>query len=295
MLVTLFIMASFVFMIIRLSPGDPALILLGDVGSPGDYATLRELMGLDRPLLMQYWDFLVRLSTLDFGHSLITGENVTAAIVQRIPPTVTLALGTMAMVILLGVPLGLVAAATVGGPLDAVIRYVTYSIQAVANFWLAILLIVVFAVQLNWLPAYGSGTLSHLVLPVISLGLPLLARVVRFVRSGILDVMNHDYIRTARSKGVSNTRIVAMHAFRPTMIPLITDLGLRLGWLLGGTVIIETVFAWPGLGKLTVEAVQTRDYPLVEGSVLILSTIFLLTNFLVEMFYGALDPRIRYS
>ena len=207
----------------------------------------------------------------------------------------TLALVTMAGVILLGIPLGLLAAATRGSILDTVIRMVTYSVQAVANFWLAILLIMFFSVRLHWFPTFGAGGPAHLVLPAVSLGIPFLARVVRFVRGGILEVLDSDFVRTARGKGLSRMVVVTKHAFRVTLIPLVTDLGLRLGWLLGGTVIIETVFAWPGLGSLTVEAVRARDYPLVEGAVLVLSAFFLVTNFFIDLSYGLLDPRVRYG
>ena len=295
MLVTLLIMATMVFLAIRLTPGDPAQIFIGDVGSPHQYESLRELMGLDRPLYVQYAEFLQGLFTADLGESLFDGRPVMDRISRRILPTVTLALTTMVGVVLLGVPLGLLSAAAPGSFLDTVIRMVTYSVQAVANFWLAILLIMFFSIRLRWFPAFGAGGPSHLVLPAVSLGIPFLARVVRFVRGGILEVLDSDFVRTARSKGLSEVVVVTKHAFRVTLIPLITDLGLRLGWLLGGTVIIETVFAWPGLGSLTVEAVRTRDYPLVEGSVLILSAFFLVTNFFIDLSYGLLDPRVRYG
>ncbi len=295
MLVTLFLMATLVFLAIRLTPGDPAQIFLGDVGSPHQYESLRELMGLDRPLYVQYLDFLQGLVTGDLGESLFDGQPVMNRISHRILPTVTLALTTMFAVVLLGIPLGLLAAAAPGSFLDVVIRIVTYSIQAVANFWLAILLIMFFSIRLQWFPTFGQGGPAHLVLPAASLGIPFLARVVRFVRGGILEVLDSDFVRTARSKGLSRVVVVTKHAFRVTLIPLVTDLGLRLGWLLGGTVIIETVFAWPGLGSLTVDAVRTRDYPLVEASVLILSAFFLVTNFFIDLTYGLLDPRVRYG
>ncbi len=295
MLVTLFLMATLVFLAIRLTPGDPAQIFLGDVGSPHQYESLRELMGLDRPLYVQYLDFLQGLVTGDLGESLFDGQPVMNRISHRILPTVTLALTTMFAVVLLGIPLGLLAAAAPGSFLDVVIRIVTYSIQAVANFWLAILLIMFFSIRLQWFPTFGQGGPAHLVLPAASLGIPFLARVVRFVRGGILEVLDSDFVRTARSKGLSRVVVVTKHAFRVTLIPLVTDLGLRLGWLLGGTVIIETVFAWPGLGSLTVDAVRTRDYPLVEASVLILSAFFLVTNFFIDLSYGLLDPRVRYG
>lgn len=295
MLVTLFLMATLVFLAIRLTPGDPALIFLGDAGSAYEYQSLRELMGLERPLYVQYADFLRGLFTADLGESLFDGQPVMNRISHRILPTVTLALVTMAGVILLGIPLGLLAAATRGSILDTVIRMVTYSVQAVANFWLAILLIMFFSVRLHWFPTFGAGGPAHLVLPAVSLGIPFLARVVRFVRGGILEVLDSDFVRTARGKGLSRMVVVTKHAFRVTLIPLVTDLGLRLGWLLGGTVIIETVFAWPGLGSLTVEAVRARDYPLVEGAVLVLSAFFLVTNFFIDLSYGLLDPRVRYG
>lgn len=291
--ITVFLVVTLVFVVVRLAPGDAALVLIGQAGSAYEYDSLKKLMGLDRPILVQYAEFLARILRADLGQSLINRTPALDLVISRLPLTVLLACVTMGVVIVVGVPIGIATAVYRGSALERLIRTLTYSMQALATFWIAILLILIFAVRLRWLPAFGGGSVSHLILPVISLALPLIARVVRFVRSGLLEVMQTDYIRTARSKGLTESLVVRRHGLRNILIPLVTDLGLRFGWLLGGAVIVETVFVWPGLGSLLVTAVQQRDYPLVQAAVLVFVTLFLLTNLLIDIVYKWIDPRLR--
>lgn len=293
--VTVCLMVTLTFVVVRLAPGDPALVFLGQVGSAYEYETLKKLMGLDRPLLVQFVEFLGNIVRGDFGESIFFAAPVVDLVLSRLPQTVLLALVTMLLVVVIGVPLGIVTAVYRKSLFERVVRIVTYSMQAMATFWIAILLILVFAVTLGWFPAFGGGSARHLVLPATALAIPLIARVVRFVRSGLLEILNADYVRTARSKGLPEGTVVRRHAMRNILIPLVTDLGLRFGWLLGGAVIIETVFSWPGLGSLTVTAVQNRDYPLVQGTVLVFAAMFLLVNLLLDLLYAVIDPRLRFT
>jgi peptide/nickel transport system permease protein len=292
-IVTAFLMVTLVFVAVRLAPGDPALVFLGQVGSAYEYESLKKLMGLDRPLIVQYVDFLSRIVRADLGKSIFFATPVQDLVAVRLPQTALLAAVTMLIVVIVGVPLGVATAVYRDSWFERAVRIVTYSTQAMATFWIGILLILAFAVYLRWLPAFGGGSLRHFVLPAAALALPLIARVVRFVRSGLLEVLRTDYVRTARSKGLGEITVVRRHALRNILIPLVTDLGLRLGWLLGGAVIIETIFNFPGLGNLTVSAVTNRDYPLVQGAVLVFASMFLLTNILVDMTYFLIDPRLR--
>lgn len=290
---TAFLVVTLVFIVVRLAPGDAALVFIGQAGSAYEYDSLKRLMGLDRPILVQYADFLARILRADLGRSLINRTPVFDLVIYRLPLTVLLACVTMGVVVVVGVPIGIATAVYRGSVFERLIRTLTYSMQALATFWIAILLILIFAVRLRWLPAFGGGSVSHLILPAVSLALPLIARVVRFVRSGLLEVMQTDYVRTARSKGLTEGLVVRRHGLRNILIPLVTDLGLRFGWLLGGAVIVETVFVWPGLGSLMVTAVQQRDYPLVQAAVLVFVTLFLLTNLFIDILYKWIDPRLR--
>ncbi|MBM4466063.1 MAG: ABC transporter permease [Chloroflexi bacterium] len=295
LLVLAVIVVTIVFAAVRIVPGDPAMIMLGQIATPYEYESLKKIMGLDQPIPVQYVLFLKGLAVGDMGKSVFYGKPVMGMVVERLPATLGLAVVTMIWILLVGVPIGIYTACHQGSWADYIMRLLVYFTQAAATFWVAIMLILVFSVKLDLLPSFGSGTLAHVILPTTALGLGLVARVARFVRSGMLEVLGTDYVRTARGKGLAENRVMYGHAFRNVMIPLVTDTGLRFGWLLGGAVIVETVFSWPGLGSLTTTAVQMRDYQLVQGCVLVFALLFLVVNLLIDVSYTLIDPRIRYQ
>jgi ABC-type dipeptide/oligopeptide/nickel transport system permease component len=294
LVVSLFVV-TIVFAAVRLAPGDPAMVMVGEVANPYAYESLKEVMGLNVPIPLQYVNFLRGLIRGDLGESVFYNVPIMELVLERLPATFVLAVVTLTWVLLLGVPIGLFTAIRRGSWAEYAVRVLVYFTQAAATFWVAIMLILFFSVTLNLLPAFGSGTPAHIILPSMALGLPLIARVVRFVRTGMLEILESDYVRTARSKGLRERVVVWRHAFRNVLIPLVTDTGLRFGWLLGGAVIVETVFAWPGIGSLTATAVQMRDYPLVQGCVLIFALLFLAVNVIVDITYTWIDPRIRFG
>ena len=241
----------------------------------------------------QYVSFMSEAVRLDFGDSLWLRRPVLDSVGERIAATARLALAAVAIALLISFPLGILAALRQRGPIDYSVSVISLIGQSVPGFWLGIMLILIFARQLRWLPSSGSQTPKHLILPALTLALPLVGVLTRLVRSGLLEVMHEDYIRTARAKGLSARTVLSRHAMRNMLIPVITVLGIQLGNLLGGAVIIETVFGWPGIGRLLVDAITKRDYPLVQASILFITTIFVLINLLVDLSYIYLDPRIR--
>ncbi|MCA1646759.1 MAG: ABC transporter permease [Chloroflexi bacterium] len=282
-----------VFVAIRLAPGDPAQMMLGPSATAQEVAALRTRLGLDQPAPVQYARYLVQVARLDLGESLRLNQPALAAILERVPQTARLSGLAMLVAILLSFPMGIASAIRPGTVIDRLISILSLLGQSVPSFWLGIMLILVFARGLQLLPSGGADTWQHLVLPTITLALPLVGILTRLIRSGLLDVLLDDYIRTARAKGLTSRKVMVRHALLNMLIPVITVIGLQLGTLLGGAVIVESVFAWPGVGRLLVDGIGNRDYPLVQAAILVITTAFVVINLLVDVSYGYLDPRIR--
>jgi len=282
-----------VFFILHLT-GDPALVLLPPDATAEDIREFREAMGFNDPFLVQYGRFLAGALRGDFGRSVRHDEPAFDLVAERMPATLELAGAALLIALALAIPAGIVSAVRRNTALDYVSTVVALLGQSMPTFWLGIMLILVFSVRLNLLPSSGRGTLEHLILPAITLGLFTTARITRLTRSGMLEVLNQDYIRTARAKGVGGPPVVWKHALKNAAIPIVTIVGIELGTLLGGSVITETIFAWPGVGRLSVQAIYNRDYPVVQAAVFLLSTTFVLVNLVVDMLYTYLDPRIRF-
>jgi peptide/nickel transport system permease protein len=286
---------TMVFLIVHFIPGDPVEIMLGEQAQAVDKETLRRQMGLDKPLHVQYVDFLARLARGDLGRSLHTKRPVLESIVRRLPATLELALAAMVVALVLAIPLGLLSAYKKDTVVDQGSMLFALLGISMPNFWLGPLLIIVFSLKLGWLPVSGRGSLAHIVLPAITLGTAMAAILTRMTRASMLDVIQSDYITTARAKGVRESRVVLKHAFRNALIPVVTIVGLQIGGLLAGSIITETIFAWPGIGRLAIQAINARDYPLVQGCVLVIALGYVLVNFLTDLLYGLIDPRIRYE
>ena len=287
--------ATLVFSLIHLVPGDPAQAMIGDGASPQDVAELRKNLGLDQPLVTQYVTFLRNAVTGDLGRSFRTGQPVTTMIIERIPATAELAVAAMIIAIVLAIPLGVIAAVWRGTAIDYSAMTFALAGVSIPNFWLGPLLAIVFAVELGWLPVSGRGTLAHLVLPSISLGLALAAILARMTRASLLDELGELYVRAARARGVSNTAAISRHALRNSMVPLLTIVALQFGAVLTGAVITETIFAWPGIGRLLIQSIGFRDYPMVQGCILLIAVTYVSVNLITDLMYGFLDPRIRYE
>ena len=285
--------ATLVFSLIHLVPGDPAQAMLGDGASAQDIAELRTSLGLDRPLLEQYVTFLRHAITGDLGRSFRTGQPVTTMIVERIPATAELAVAAMMVAILIAIPLGVVAAVWRGTAADYGAMTFALAGVSIPNFWLGPLLAIVFAVELGWLPVSGRGTLAHLILPAVSLGLALAAILARMTRASLLEELRELYVRAARARGASRVAAITTHALRNSMIPLLTIVALQFGAVLTGAVITETIFAWPGIGRLLIQSIGFRDYPMVQGCILLIAVTYVTVNLVTDLLYGVLDPRIR--
>jgi peptide/nickel transport system permease protein len=291
-LVVLFGVSFVVFAILHLT-GDPALVLLPPDASPEDVRRFREVMGFNDPFFVQYGRFLKGALQGDFGQSVRHGEPAFGLVVERMPATLELAGAALVLALCLAIPAGIVSAVRRNTALDYLATVVALFGQSLPTFWLGIMLILLFSVQFHLLPSSGRGTLEHLILPAVTLGLFTTARITRLTRSGMLEVLNQDYIRTARAKGVSDQPVVWKHALKNAAIPIVTIVGIELGTLLGGSVITETIFAWPGVGRLSVQAIANRDYPVVQAAVFLLASTFVLVNLMVDVVYTYLDPRIR--
>ena len=281
-----------VFGLVHLS-GDPVLLMVSSDAPPDVVATTRHALGFDRPLHRQFTDYATRAARGDLGVSLRSSLPVGTLIRERLPATVELTVAALLIAVAVAIPAGIVSAVKRGSALDRLAMVGAVAGQAVPIFWLALLLIAFFGVYLRWLPVFGRGSLAHLVLPAVSLSTVILGRLARLVRSSMLEVLGQDYVRTARAKGVGEVRVLAGHALKNAAIPIVTLLGLQFAQLLGGAVVTETIFAWPGIGRLVVEAIFNRDFPVVQGVVLVVSLIFVAVNLLVDLAYVALDPRIR--
>jgi peptide/nickel transport system permease protein len=287
--------ATLVFSLIHLVPGDPATAMLGEGASPVDIAQLRQRLGLDRPLLVQYGDFMAGLVRGDLGTSMRFDRPVTSVIVERMPATFELAAAAMFVALIVAIPLGIVAAVWKGTGIDHSAMTLALLGISIPNFWLGPLLAIVFSVELGWLPVSGRGTVAHLVLPAISLGAALSAILARMTRATLLDELRELYVLAARARGASAIRAVIRHAFRNSLIPVVTLVGLQFGAVLTGAVITETIFAWPGVGRLLIQAIGFRDYPLVQGCILLIAITYVSMNLLTDLAYGVLDPRIRFE
>ena len=285
--------ALLVFSLIHLIPGDPVEVMLGESAQPADLEALRHALGLDRPLHIQLWRYVQGLVHFDLGTSLQSRRPVVQLLLERLPATLELTAAALLLAIMVALPLGVVAALRKNSNWDRGAMAFAILGVSVPSFWMGPLLILVFAVWLGWLPVSGHEGWSSLVLPAVTLGLGMSAILARMVRSAVLDTLSEDYIRTARAKGLSMASVVWRHALPNALLPVITLLGLQLGALLGGTVITETVFSWPGIGQLVVEAIQRRDYPVVQATVLFISIAYVLVNTLTDVVYARVDPRVR--
>ena len=285
--------ALLVFLLIHLIPGDPVDVMLGESASAADREALRQNLGLDRPLATQLLAWFEGLARLDLGLSLHERQPVTGLIAERLPATLELAAAGLGVTLVLALPLGLLAAARRNTPWDRGAMVFSLLGVSIPNFWLGPLLILVFSLWLGWFPVSGREAPASVVLPALTLGLSLAAILSRMVRSSLLEVLGEDYIRTARAKGLDERRVLLAHALPNALLPVITVIGLQLGALLAGAVITETIFSWPGIGLLTIEAIQARDYPLVQGCVLFIALAYVLVNTLTDLLYGFIDPRIR--
>ncbi|MGN9840150.1 ABC transporter permease [Nonomuraea sp. H19] len=285
--------ASLIFLIVRVAPGDPATIMLGPDASREQVAELTARLGLDQPLLAQYAGYLADVVRLDFGDSYRLNGLAMAAVLERLPATADLMLASTAIAVVVGLALGLVAGGRPGGAVDRVVSACAIGLQSFPTFWVGIMLILVFALALRLLPSAGAGSPAHLILPAVTLSLPFTAVVARLTRSSVADTMREPYIQTARSKGLTERQVLLGHALRNSLIPVVTVVGLHMGGLMGGAVIVENVFAWPGLGSLVVDAVSNRDYAVVQAATFLIAGIVMVFNLVADLLYSQLDPRIR--
>ena len=294
-LLVMFGVVSLVFLLIHLIPGDPVEVMLGESASGADREALRDALGLNLPLSVQYSDYLAGLLQLDLGTSIHLRRPVTGLLLERLPATGMLAAATLLVTLLLALPLGIMAAVRRNTAWDSAAMSFSMLGVSIPNFWLGPLLILVFSLWLGWFPVSGQSGFGSVVLPALTLGTGLTAVLSRMVRSSMLEVLGEDYIRTARAKGLAPHRVVLQHGLRNALLPVITLLGLQLGALLAGAVITETVFSWPGVGLLMIEAIQSRDYPVVQACVLLISLSYVIVNLLTDIAYAWADPRIRFG
>jgi len=282
-----------VFTLMQLSPGDPAMIILGAQAAPEDIAILREEMGLNDPLVVQFFRFLLGMFKLDFGTSYKDGMPVLSRLLEALPYTAQLTFSAVLLALIVGIPAGIISATKQYSIFDRVATVAALIGFSTPNFWLSIMLILVFSVNLQWLPVSGTGSILHLVLPSIALGLQSAAVFTRMTRSSMLEVLNMDYIRTARAKGLSERVVILKHALKNALIPVITVVGLQIGLLFGGAILTETVFAWPGVGRLMIDSIRAKDTPVVQGGVIFTASIFVFINLLVDILYAYVDPRVK--
>ena len=300
----LFGVSVLVFAVLHLAPGDPAAIMLGAQATKEDVERLRRDLGLDEPLVVQYLNWIGQVARGDLGRSIPLGRAVLPEVLLRFKATLLLTAGALAIAVLLGLIAGIVSAVKQYSWLDRMSMGVAVTGVSLPVFWTGIMLIIVFALQLRWFPSsgmsspYGSGVadvLWHLVLPAVTLGTASAAALARLTRSSLLEIIRQDYVRSARAKGLAERAVITRHVLKNAVNPIITVLGVQVGFLLGGAILTETVFSWPGLGSMMVRAIQARDYPLVQGGVLLIATTFVLVNLVVDLLYAVFDPRIRYD
>jgi len=293
--VTLLGVSLIVFLMVRVLPGDPARVIAGVLASEEEVGRLRSQLELDRSLPVQYGSFLLRLARGNLGVSARTSEPVTREVLGRLPRTVELAVVSSAIATAIGIAAGVAAAACPYSIFDYLLSMATLSGVSMPVYWLGLVLIIVFAIDLNWLPAAGAEEPASIVLPALTLGAFSMALIARMTRSSVLEVLGQDYVRTARAKGLAERAVLWRHALGNALVPIITAVGLQFGALLGGAVLTESVFGWPGLGLLLIDSIFARDYPVVQGIVLTFSALFTLTNLLVDLLYAYVDPRIHYG
>jgi peptide/nickel transport system permease protein len=302
MLAVMFVVVTIVFVIVRIAPGDPAAVMLGPEATPQDVAALRARLGLDRPLLVQYALFLSQLVRGDLGDSIFLNRPVLTTLAERVEPTFFLTLFSLLIASVIAIPIGILSAYRRGSLFDQATTTLAMLAASIPSFWLGLLLIQIVAVRWGILPVSGYGgpgagimvRLSHLILPSLALGIVSSALILRFTRASMLDVLGDDYVRTARSRGLGEFKVVMKHAFKNALIPILTVLGLTAALLVSGAVVTETVFSLPGIGSLVVSAVLRRDYPVIQGALLVIAALYVLINFLIDMLYLAVDPRVRY-
>jgi|SRR5579884_2165004 len=288
--------ATIVFFLMRILPGDPAKLMLYETGaSAADIEKLRQQLGLNDPIYIQYWDYLSSISHGDLGQSFYTKQNVTTMLAAQLPSTIELTVASMVVSTLVGVALGVLSAIRQHSWIDAVSMVVALTGVSLPSFWLGLMLILLFSLKLRLLPSVGTGGLAHLVLPAVTLGLGGAAIVARLVRSSMLEVLRQEYVVTARAKGLSAYSVTVGHALRNALIPTVTILGLQFGYLLGGTVVVESVFSRPGIGRVAVTAITGRDFNVIQGWALFVAFAYIVVNLLVDISYAWLDPRVRYA
>lgn len=296
------IVAAVVFLILRLSPGDPAVVIAGDTASAETIEQIRSALGLDRPILEQFWIWIINLASGDLGTSIFSKLPVTDLILQRVEPTVSLALTTIVFAVVVAVPLGTLAGANAGSRFDRFIMTASVVGFSVPAFVLAYCLVYVFSLQLGWFPVQGFTSITQgfvpfvrsITLPTVTLGLVFVVLIARITRASVLEALAEDHIKTARAKGIAESLVVLRHALRNAAIPILTVIGIGVALLVGGVVIVETVFNIPGIGRLVVDAVLKRDYPVIQGVILVLSGVYVAVNLVLDIAYIMLDPRIRY-
>ena len=296
------VVALFVFSLLYISPGDPAAVIAGDIATEADIARIRAQLGLDEPYFARFGTWLLALARGDLGTSIFTNLPVTTLIGQRVEPTIALTVCTLVVAVGLAVPLGVLAAARAGGWLDRIVMALSVLGFSVPVFVIAYGLILLFSIQLDWLPVQGYQSiregfwpfLRHMILPSVALGLVYMALIARITRASMLDVLAQDYVRTANAKGLAPGAVLTRHALKNAAVPIVTIIGIGIALLIGGVVVTETVFAIPGIGRLTVDAILRRDYPIIQGVTLLFSAVYVIVNLLVDLSYSLFDPRIRY-
>jgi peptide/nickel transport system permease protein/oligopeptide transport system permease protein len=283
------------FFMLRMLPGDPAQVLAGQMATPEEIQNIRHQLGLDRPIYEQYFIYLDRLVHFDLGRSARTQNPVREEIMARLPNTILLAVVAMSLACLFGIPAGIISAVRPYSWIDYAVTMTSLFGISMPVFWLGLMLVVVFSVILKWLPAGGIGGWQYVVLPSITLASFVVAFIARMTRSTMLETLSQDFTTTARSKGLPEKVVVVKHALRNALIPIITVIGLQFGMLLGGAILTETVFAWPGIGRLIVDSILARDYPMIQGVILVFALLYILVNLAVDLLYAVVDPRIRYG
>jgi peptide/nickel transport system permease protein len=283
------------FFMLRMLPGDPAQVLAGQMASPEDIQLIHHQLGLDRPIIVQYGLFLSRLVRFDLGRSARTQNPVIQEVWARLPNTVLLAVVAITLACLFGIPAGIISAWRPYSWIDYLFTSMALFGISMPVFWLGLMLVVIFSVILHWLPAGGTGSWKHIILPSFTLAAFVVAFISRMTRASMMEALSQDYTTTARAKGLGERVVVIKHALRNALIPIVTVVGLQFGLLLGGAVLTETVFAWPGLGRLIVDSILARDYPVIQGTILIFGFLYILVNLMVDILYVFIDPRIRYD
>jgi peptide/nickel transport system permease protein/oligopeptide transport system permease protein len=283
------------FFMLRMLPGDPAQVLAGQMASPEEVQNIRHQLGLDRPIYVQYGYFLARLARFDLGRSARTQSPVIEEVWARLPNTILLAVMAITLACLFGIPAGIISAVRPYTWMDYLATSTALFGISMPVFWLGLMLIVVFSILLHWLPAGGTGSWKHVILPSLTLAAFVVAFITRMTRASMMEALSQDYVTTARSKGLKEQVVIVKHALKNALIPIITVVGLQFGMLLGGAVLTETVFAWPGLGRLIVDSILARDYPVIQGTILIFGLLYILVNLIVDLIYAYVDPRIRYD